>query len=45
VAYNSQIGRDIIKLLMEYKNKTQKVLLHVESVLQNAKQLQRARLS
>jgi hypothetical protein len=30
---------------MGYKNVTQKVLLHIESILQNAKQLQYARLS
>jgi hypothetical protein len=30
---------------MEYEIVTQKVLLHLESILQNAKQLQHARLS
>jgi hypothetical protein len=33
------------KLLTKYENVTQKVLLPVESILQNAKQLQHARLS
>jgi hypothetical protein len=42
VAYNFQIGNNKIKLLAEYESVTQEVLLPVESILQNAKQLQRA---
>jgi hypothetical protein len=34
-----------IKLLMQYENVAQKVLLPLDSLLQNAKQLQHARLS
>jgi hypothetical protein len=33
-----------MKLLMEYESVNQKVLSLIESILQNAKQLQRARL-
>jgi hypothetical protein len=43
VAYNFKTGSDK-KLLMEYENVTQIVLLPEESILQNAKQLQHARL-
>jgi hypothetical protein len=42
VAYNIQTGNDKIKLLIEYESVIQKVLLLVESILQNAKQLQHA---
>jgi hypothetical protein len=47
VAYfNFQTGNKKIKLLTEYESVTKKkVLLPVESTLQNAKQLQHARLS
>jgi hypothetical protein len=45
MAYSFQIGKNGIKLLMEYENVTQKVLLFIESIPQNAKQLQHARLS
>jgi hypothetical protein len=45
VAGNLQTKNNKIKLLTEYENVTQKVLLFIESVLQNAKQLQHARLS
>jgi hypothetical protein len=34
-----------MKLLTKYESVTQKVLLRIESMLQNAKQLQHARLS
>jgi hypothetical protein len=44
VAYNFQIGNNKIKLLMEYENVTEKVLLLIESIQQIAKQLQHARL-
>jgi hypothetical protein len=44
MAYNFQIGCNKIKLLTEYVSVTQKVLLLIESMLQNAKQLQHARL-
>jgi hypothetical protein len=45
VAYNFQTGYNKIKLLTECGSVTQKVLLHIlESVLQNAKQLEHARL-
>jgi hypothetical protein len=40
VAYNFQNGNKKIKLLMEYESVTQKVLLRLESILQNAKRLQ-----
>jgi hypothetical protein len=40
VTYNFQIEDNKIKLFMEYENITQKVLLSIESMLQNAKQLQ-----
>jgi hypothetical protein len=39
VAYNFQSGRNIIKLLTEYESVTQTVLLFIDSILQNAKQL------
>jgi hypothetical protein len=45
VAYNFQTGNNKIKLLKEYESVTQKVLLHIESILRNAKELQHARLS
>jgi hypothetical protein len=45
VAYNIQTGNNKIKLLMEYESVTQKVLLFIESMLQNAKKIQYARLS
>jgi hypothetical protein len=45
VAYNVQTGNNKIKLLREYENVTQKVVLSIESMLQTAKQLQHARLS
>jgi hypothetical protein len=44
VAYNFQTGKKQIKQFMEYENVTQKVLQLVESVMQNAKQLQHAPL-
>jgi hypothetical protein len=37
VAYNFQIGNNKINLLKEYESVTQKVLLPVESTLENAK--------
>jgi hypothetical protein len=36
VAYNFQIGNNKIKLLKEYENVTQKFLVIIESILQNA---------
>jgi hypothetical protein len=45
VVYNFQIENKETKLLMHYESITQKVLLVIEPILQNAKQLQRARLS
>jgi hypothetical protein len=45
VAYNFQTRNKEIKLLTEYGNETQKVLLFMESMLQHAKQLQHACLS
>jgi hypothetical protein len=45
MAHNFQIENNKIKLLMENENVTQNVLLFIESMLQNAKQLQHARLS
>jgi serine/threonine protein kinase len=45
VDYNFKTGNNNIKLLTEYESVIQKVLLPIESVLQNAKQLQHARLS
>jgi hypothetical protein len=45
VAYNFQTGNNTIKLLTEYESTTQNILLLIESLLQNAKQLQHARLS
>jgi hypothetical protein len=37
VAYNFQTGKNKIKLLTEYENATQEVLLFIESMLQNDK--------
>jgi hypothetical protein len=45
VAYNFQTGHNKIKLRMEYESVTQKALLFIDSMLQNAKQLQYARIS
>jgi hypothetical protein len=45
MAYNFQTGNDNIKLLTESESVTQDVLLFEQSILQNAKQLQHARLS
>jgi hypothetical protein len=47
MTYNFQTGKNKIKMLTEYENVTQKVLLLVfsESMLQNSKELQHARLS
>jgi hypothetical protein len=45
VAYNFQTRSNKIKLLTEYESVTQKVLIPLESILQNAKQLQHMRLS
>jgi hypothetical protein len=45
VAYNFQTRNNKIKLLTEYESVTQKVLIPLKSILQNAKQLQHARLS
>jgi hypothetical protein len=45
VAYNFQTRNNKIKLLLQYESVTQKVLISLESVMQNAKQLQHARLS
>jgi hypothetical protein len=45
VAYNFQNDTNKIKLLMEYESVTQKVLYLIESILQEGKQLQHARLS
>jgi hypothetical protein len=42
VAYKFQTGNNKIKLLAEYESVTQNVLLAVESILHNAKQLQHA---
>jgi hypothetical protein len=42
---NFQTENNKIKLVMEYENVPQKVLLLIESMLQDAKQLQRALLS
>jgi hypothetical protein len=42
VAYNFQIGSNKIKPLTEYESVIQTVLLSIESILQNAKQLQQA---
>jgi hypothetical protein len=44
VACNFQTGKNQTKLLTEYESVTQKVLLPIESMLQNAKQLEHARL-
>jgi hypothetical protein len=40
VAYNFRIENNEIKLLTEYENATRNVLLSIEAMLQNAKQLQ-----
>jgi hypothetical protein len=40
VAYIFQIGRNKLKLLREYETETQKVLLFIELMLHNTKQLQ-----
>jgi hypothetical protein len=45
MAYDFQTGNNKINLLMEYESVTQKVLLYIESVLQNVKKLQHACLS
>jgi hypothetical protein len=45
MGHNFEIGSNKIKLLTEYGSVTQNVSLLIESILQNAKQLQRARLS
>jgi hypothetical protein len=45
MASNIQTGESKIKLLTEYESVTQTVLLPVESMLQNAKQLQHVRIS
>jgi hypothetical protein len=45
VTYNIQIGKIKIKLLVQYESVAQKVLLIIELMLQNDKQLQHARLS
>jgi hypothetical protein len=37
MAYNFETGNNRIKLLMEYERVTQKVLLFIEPILQNAK--------
>jgi hypothetical protein len=42
VAFTFQTGNDKIKLLKEYESVTQKVLLPIESILQDAKKLQHA---
>jgi hypothetical protein len=44
-AYNFQVRNNKIKLLTEYENVTQKALLLLESIKQNAKQFQYALLS
>jgi hypothetical protein len=45
VACNLQTRNNKMKLLTEYENVIQKVLIPLESILQSAKQLQHARLS
>jgi hypothetical protein len=45
MAYNFQTGNNKIKLLTEYENVTQEVLLLIELILLNAKQRQHARTS
>jgi hypothetical protein len=42
MTYNFQIENNKIKLLTEYENVTQEVLVLLESILLNAKQLQHA---
>jgi hypothetical protein len=41
VAYNFQPGNNKVKLLAEFESVTQKVVLRIESVLENGKQHQR----
>jgi hypothetical protein len=41
---NFQVGNNRIKLLMEYESITQKLLLPIQLILQNAKQVQPAHL-
>jgi hypothetical protein len=45
VAYNFQTRNNKTKLLMQYESVTHKVLLFIELMLQNAEQLQYARIS
>jgi hypothetical protein len=45
VGYHFQTRNNKVKLLTEYESVNQKVLISIESILQNAKQLQHARLS
>jgi hypothetical protein len=45
MACNFQAGNNKLKLLTEYESVTQKVSLPIESILQDPKQLQHARLS
>jgi hypothetical protein len=44
VACNFQTGENKIKLLVEYEDVNQNVLLLIDSILKNGKQLQHARL-
>jgi hypothetical protein len=45
MAYTIQTERNKIELLTEYESVTQQVLLFIESMLRNAKQLQYTHLS
>jgi hypothetical protein len=45
MAYNFQIFKNRTKQLTEYENVTLNVLLYIESMLVNAKQLQHAHFS
>jgi hypothetical protein len=45
VAYNVEIGSNKIKMLKEYENIAQTLLLLLEQMLQNAKQLQHSRFT
>jgi hypothetical protein len=45
MAYTFQTGNNKIKLLKEYESVTQEVLLLIETILQNAEQLQHTSLS
>jgi hypothetical protein len=45
MAYNFQTGKNKIKILTKYVSVTQKVLLLVEAILQNAKQIQHVYIS